>query len=246
MTRFSVENAFLTTARTFVSGTGMDGTRDISSTRLWQHVCESYMSGAFHAIGARISALAGIAQMARMDDLDRDLVALLDDEIGHLTDVAEAVRVLPRATTGGDEPTRLASCVPPVLRLFEMSLDARDLEIRYEGPEEGLLVDMDATSLAHALSILILCLGWHACRSNLRAITVRLRVTDRIAAVEGRVERAGTGPVGGEVLPDEADGDVVEEGLETIARAVAAAGGRLEIDGPSPLSRFRLELPALT
>lgn len=224
----------------------MDGTGDISSTRLWQHACESYMGGAFHAIGARISALAGIAEMARMDELDGDLVGLLDDEIGHLTDVAEAVRILPRTTSGANEPTRLAAFLPPVLRLFELNLDARDLEIRYEGPEDGPLVEMDGTALAHALCILLLCLGWHATRSSRRAVTVRLGEVDGVAAIEGRAEPSGTEPVGGGVPPVEPDADVVDEGLGAIASAVAAVGGRLDIDGPSPISRFRLELPTLT
>lgn len=221
----------------------------VSDTRLWQHACEAFMGGVFHSIGSRVSALSGIGSMARMGQhLDGSLLALLEDEIEHLTDALEASRILPRVPADLVGPARLASLLPRALSLLELNLDARRLDFVYEGPDEGAAVEMDGTTAVHSLAALLMCLGWSAAIGPETVLAVRLATGDGDVTVRAEIS-AGEAAAGGaesgareNTAPPE---DVIAEGIAAIRSGVEAWGGTLDIDSDVRPRRFELRMPRL-
>jgi len=225
-----------------------NGHPHVSDTRLWQHACESFVGGVFHAIGSRVSALSGIGALARMgQDLDGLLLSLLDDEIAHLTDTLDASRILPRAPTAREGPSQVASVLPRVLRLLELNLEARRLEFDYEGPEEGADVEMDGTTVVHSLASLLMCLGWSAAGGPETELRVRLLNAGEevVVAAEVIASPADREPESAEGPSSAPPEGVIAEGLAAIRAEAEAYGGSLDVDCESCPRRFELRLPSL-
>jgi len=228
----------------------------ISDTALWQRVCEAFMTGVFHAFGSRVSALSGIATMAGMgQDLDGELLSLLQDEVEHLTDILEASRSLPRASgvVEDEGPSQVTTILPRVIRLMELNLDARGLDLEYEGPEEGANTEVGTTVLTHSLATLLACLGWRAALDGTPTVSVSLSVDERTIRVAGVVTGGASEEVG-RLQPGrwETDavppGSVVAAGLAAIESTVVGHGGSLDLLGTAEIglpSEFSLNLPAL-
>lgn len=226
-----------------------NGHPHVSDTLLWQHACEAFLGGVFHAIGSRVSALSGIGSMARMgQDLDGSLLALLEDEIEHLTDTLDACRILPRVPAALVGPAQLASALPRVLRMLELNLEARRLDFAYEGPDEGAAVEMDGTTAVHSLAALLMCLGWSAAHGPETRLRVVLESRGSEIAVDAEI--GGEGGTGETTAAAEASGtappeSVIADGVAAIRAEVEAHGGSLEVDSEVCPRRFSLRLPAL-
>lgn len=222
----------------------------ISNTLLWQYACESFMAGVFHSIGSRVSALSGIATMAAMGgELDGTLLSLLDDEVEHLTHIMEASRLLPRAPATLTGPCHVAAILPGLMRLVELDLDARRLEVEYDGPDEGMDVELDRTTVTHSLAVLLRCLIWRAERTGADKLSVSL------TAHGDHVElRAALGDPAAEQPPESVGAEaptmpparVIEEGLESIVDTATAFGGSLELESGVLPSSFVYRLPKLS
>jgi len=210
------------------------------------------MRGVFHAFGSRVSALSGIATMAGMgQELDGELLSLLQDEVEHFTDLLEASRSLPRASGDVEGPTQMATILPRVIRLMELNLDTRGLDLQYAGPEEGANTEMGATALTHSLATLLACLGWRATMEGASTLSMSLSTDDRKVRVVGAIAGSAAEDVQAP-KPRSAEGPpapgAIAEGLGAIAAGVAAQKGSLElwgIDDTGLPERFSFNLPAL-
>jgi len=223
----------------------------ISNTVLWQCVCEISMRSVFHAIGSRVSALSGIATMAGMgEELDGTLLSLLEGEVELLTEILQASRALPRAPREGGGPCLVAELMPGVVQLLELSLETRGIDIDYDGPDSGGLVELGGTALTHSLATLLTCLSWRASSIGATTLRVRLRIEDASIEVTGSLEGAANPDHPSELQSvvrehDTPSAEVIERGMRAIAALASTCGGSLEALPPQLPERFRLHLPAL-
>lgn len=221
----------------------------ISDTLLWQCVCETFMTGVFHAIGSRVSALSGIATMASMgQELDGTLLSHLEDEVELLTDILQASRGLPRAPRGIGGPSQIADLIPRVIRLLELNLETRGVEIEYRGPDAGGLVELDGTTLTHALATLLTCLAWRAGTNGATRLQLELRIDGTSVEVRGALAGMADGLTDLDQLPRAHNipaPEAIEIGLGAIRAIAATHGGTLRAPVHELPEEFSLELPAL-
>jgi len=240
----------MTSARSSTPGGGSgEPPPHISDTLLWQRVCESFMTGILHAIGSRVSALSGIATMAGMGrELDGTLLSLLEEEVELLVDILQASRGLPRAPKEVTGPCKVAELMPGVLRLLELNLEARGIDIEYHGPDAGGLVELDSTTVIHSLATLLTCLSWRAADTGASKLRLGLRIDETSIEVTGSLEGGSASAADARPIAREHNapsGELVQRGLDAIRSIAAAHGGRLKVAVDDLPDEFALRLPAL-
>ena len=180
-------------------------------------------------------------------DVDATAISRLEDELEHLKDILEAGRVLPRRTVRAAGACQVAIVVPSILRLIESSLEEPRLDIAYEGPDDGVMVALDETTVSHSLAALLMCLVWRARFGEAVGITARLSTCGAMVEFHAGLLRAqsrqeAAEPVHGRGIPPEW---LIREGLESVAASAMRAGGALEWDDLVLPSSFRYRLPRL-
>jgi C4-dicarboxylate-specific signal transduction histidine kinase len=207
----------------------------------WRALAEALAAGIAHDLNGRLTALSGVAHMARATGgMDEELVRILEDEAVRLEAAIEMLRAMPFGGTGEPELIRLSELVPELAQLYTGR----------SGPEPPrVVVDGDPSAIVHAprarlAELLLLVLAAAEARTTTRAGD--LRVWYGVEPPDAVLRIAGAASP----RPGEAEG-----GRRPVDRAAAAAeasalagrlGGRLDRSGAGMSSLYVIRLPAVT
>lgn len=216
----------------------------VSDTGAWQRISEALMLGVFHDISSRVSALSGIARMARMElSFEDTLLPLLESEVAKLARAMELAKLLPRQPRA--EPVSIGDLVPLVLKLHRHHPDLDQLEYRYDARTPGAVVDADST-LCHSLLAVFSLLGWSALRDGYSAVDVQ--VVEEGGRIVVKAERAGAsaGAATGARVPDDLT-QLTDVMVRSVRLAAEQAGGEAtaETEDGQRLTAFELRLPPI-
>jgi signal transduction histidine kinase len=107
----------------------------------WRGVVGLLIAGIGHDLNGRLTALLGIAHVARHAGADRDLLEVLDDQVRRLEQSIRALRGWPVGGSSSLELTRIKDLIPALLELYECRGGGGDpvLEVE-EGPSNAIRI----------------------------------------------------------------------------------------------------------
>jgi signal transduction histidine kinase len=209
----------------------MDGSNGgILASEGWRSVSDRLIAGLCHELNDRISALAGIVHIARMEAaLDPAMIQLLDGELARLEEASRLLRALPDDGGAGPEPVHLPELIPLILGLHRHHNGLEEVPIDVDGEPGSPPVVARWSHLSKALLVLLAA----AARAAAPAGRVRLQYRGeggdlllRIAASGGHGGghdgNARNGIAAARAVFVEAGGDLVEATAEDGAPAYEA------------------------
>lgn len=203
----------------------------------WSDVCDRIVAGLCHDLNGRVTSLAGMVQLLRLEEDSGSLIPFLEEEVGRL----ERTVALLRSTAGepleSPEPLHLPEFVPELVQLFDRH---RHLEVLETGTTfgDGLLpVRARFTYLGRAILILLSIAG--------REAMIRERRLALEVDLDGETGRVRVTARAGEVLRDPSERPDPAGRAAGMPRVAELLGGvwseRVDDDGAS----WSLELPAM-
>jgi signal transduction histidine kinase len=179
----------------------------------WRGVVGLLIAGIGHDLNGRLTALLGIAHVARHAGADRDLLEVLDDQVRRLEQSIRALRGWPVGGSANPELTRLKDLMPPVLELYECRGGGDDPKLAIEeGPSNAIRI---RTRPFMEAVLLLLAAAEHSDGGRHRPVVIGYGSEDGDAWL--RIEaRDGSG-----------SGDVGSRSVEEARALVEQAGGRL-------------------
>ena len=196
----------------------------------WRGVVGLLISGIGHDLNGRLTALLGIAHVARHAGADRDLLEVLDDQVRRLEQSIRALRGWPVGGSSNPELTRLKDLMPPVLELYECRGGGDDPKVRIEeGPSNAIRIR--TRPLMEAV-LLLLAAAEHSDGGRHRPLVVGYGSEDGEAwlTIEAR-DGAGGANVGSRAV-EEARGLVEKAGGRLSGAEAGEAGLRFEVRIP--------------
>lgn len=182
----------------------------------WRGVVGLLVSGIGHDLNGRLTALMGIAHVARHAGLDSELLDVLDDQVQRLETSIRALRNMPVGGPGKPELTRIKDLLQPVVELYGCrgGGDEVALEVEEAGPSNA--IRMRVRPFIEAV-LLMLAAAEHDHGGKHRKLRVQYGSKHGEAYL---LVEAGTGASG----PRMATNATVEEARQLLE----LAGGRLE------------------
>jgi signal transduction histidine kinase len=99
------------------------------------------VAGIGHDLNGRLTALMGIAHVARHTGGDPELLDVLDDQVKRLEQSIRALRSWPVGGPGNPELTRIKDVLPPVLDLYGCRGGGDDVALDFEeGPSNAIRI----------------------------------------------------------------------------------------------------------
>lgn len=196
----------------------------------WRGVVGLLISGIGHDLNGRLTALLGIAHVARHAGADSDLLEVLDDQVRRLEHSIRALRGWPVGGPSNPELTRLKDLMPPLLELYDCRGGGDDPRVQVEeGPSNAIRIR--TRPLMEAI-LLLLAAAEHADGGRHRPLVV------------------GYGSDGGdawlriEALDGTGGANVGNRSVEEARGLVEKAGGRLSAaEVVDALVRFEVRIP---
>jgi signal transduction histidine kinase len=107
----------------------------------WRGVAGLLVAGIGHDLNGRLTALMGIAHVARHTGGDPELLDVLDDQVKRLEQSIRALRSWPVGGPGNAELTRIKDVLPPVLDLYGCRGGGDDVALDFEeGPSNAIRI----------------------------------------------------------------------------------------------------------
>jgi signal transduction histidine kinase len=137
----------------------------------WRGVAGLLVAGIGHDLNGRLTALMGIAHVARHTGADPELLDVLDDQVKRLEQSIRALRAWPVGGPGNPELTRIKDVLPPMLELYECRGGGDDVALTVEeGPSNAIRIRI--RPFMEAL-LLLLAAAEHASDGRHRPLDVR-------------------------------------------------------------------------
>jgi signal transduction histidine kinase len=197
----------------------------------WRGVVGLLISGIGHDLNGRLTALLGVAHVARhAAGADRDLLEVLDDQVRRLEQTIRALRGWPVGGSSSLELTRLKDLMPPLLELYDCRGGGGDPNVRVEeGPSNA--IRLRSRPFMEAV-LLLLAAAEHGDGGRHRPLVVGYGSDEGDAWL--RIEaRDGAGSA-----------SVSNRSVEEARGLVERAGGRLSVAEPLETGlRFEVRLP---
>jgi len=137
----------------------------------WRGVAGLLVAGIGHDLNGRLTALMGIAHVARHTGADPELLDVLDDQVKRLEQSIRALRSWPVPTPGKAELTRIKDVLPPMLELYECRGGGDDVVLKVEeGPSNAIRIRIRPFMEA---ILMLLAAAEHDASGNHRSLEVR-------------------------------------------------------------------------
>jgi hypothetical protein len=178
----------------------------------WRSVVGLLIAGLGHDLNGRLTALMGIAHVARHTGADRELLDVLDDQVRRLELTIRALRGWPVGAPGKPELTRIKDLIPPIVELYECRGGGDDPVLKVlEGPSNAIRIRMRPFMEA---VLLLLAAAEHGEGGTHRPLLVHYGSDQGEAwlAIEGEAD---------------GDADTSNRSIDEARELVEKAGGRL-------------------
>lgn len=204
----------------------------------WRVVLHSLVAGIAHDLNGRLTALGGVAHMARTAGLDVKLMSILDEEVQRLASSTLLLRALPLSPHGDPTPIQLGDVLPEIGQLYAHRSGPRRPVVRIEG-DGSISTRAEPGALAEA-TLLLLAAAEAASANGVSALVIQIAAGEERARVEIEgIPRDRGGQAGATSI----DAGAAEAGAKT---RIESAGGRLLIDADGERARYTIELPRIT
>ena len=181
----------------------------------WRGVAGLLVAGIGHDLNGRLTALMGIAHVARHTGADPELLDVLDDQVKRLEQSIRALRSWPVGAPGNPELTRIKDVLPPMLELYECRGGGDDVALEVEeGPSNAIRIRIRPFMEA---ILLLLAAAEHDTNGGHRPLEVRYGSDDGEAWLAIRAKNGGKA----------ADGVVDSRTVEEAKELLESAGARL-------------------
>jgi hypothetical protein len=122
----------------------------------WRNVVASLVAGIGHDLNGHVTALKGIAHVARTGTgLDAEMLDLLDEQVARLEEAVRMLRGLPLVLDDRAELTSLKDVIDGVTRLWARRSGAQQARVRVTAEGEVPVVLMRRRPLAAGLLLLL-------------------------------------------------------------------------------------------
>jgi hypothetical protein len=209
----------------------------------WLRVSEKVLTGLNHQLTNRSAALDSlVGVIATEPELDKAMVAALQDEVVRLIDLLTLFRMLPAEASPHAQAMRLQDTMPHVLRLHMHHADLKGVTVALDGDPDTDPVLIRPSALLRSLLVLLESGAGNAARSGRRApLTLGyandghlyVRITLEASAPAGQMVFTGPGSL-----------------VHAVRTALAHAHGTIDasiVDGTEgPVLRYMLRFPTLT
>lgn len=207
----------------------------------WRKVAQALLSGITHDLNGRLTALAGLAHVARASaGMEPELLGILDDQVKRLDESIRLLRSMPLAGAAQPELIRLHDLVLQLARLYGARSGPEPPVLDVAG-DTSVVVRLDGDNLAEA--VLLMMAALEPCTSTRAgALRVRYGFADHEAyvSVEAVSPTAATARAGGGRIDRTA-------ALEEAAALAQRLPGRMLRPGdPAGARRAEIRLPAIT
>lgn len=134
----------------------MTGSGMREATDGWRGLLGSLIRGIGHDLNGRLTALMGVAHLARSaGSLDPELLAVLDDQVARLNESVGMLRSLPFDTSGDAQLTRIVDIVPPVIELYRCRAGTDFATLTMGGDSAAPPLEVSIERLTGALLLLL-------------------------------------------------------------------------------------------
>lgn len=209
----------------------------------WLRVSEKVLAGLNHQLTNRTAALDSlIGVIATEPELDRSMLAALQDETVRLIDLLNLYRMLPAELSPQPQAMRLQDMMPQILRLHMHHADLKGITVALDGDPNTDPVLVRPSALMRSLLVLLESGAGNAARSGRKSPLAlgygpdgdkRVRITLVAAAASGQMVYTGVGSL-----------------VHAVRTALAHANGTIDatiVDGKEgPLLSYELKFPTLT
>lgn len=201
----------------------------------WRALLRSLVSGIAHDLNGRLTALGGVAHMARTAGLDGKLMRILDEEVQRLASSTLLLRALPLSPRGDPEPVRLGDVLPEIGQLYAHRSGPRRPAVRVEG-DASVIARADSGALAEA-TLLLLAAAEATSPNGVSALVIQVAARGEAALVqiEG-VPRERSGKAIAATL----DAEAARAGAQAL---IESSDGRLTAEVRDAGTRYTIELP---
>jgi signal transduction histidine kinase len=217
----------------------MAGSGMLEATDGWRGLLGSLIRGIGHDLNGRLTALMGVAHLARSaGSLDPELLSVLDDQIGRLNESVAMLRSVPFDTSGDAQLTRIVDIVPPVTELYRCRAGADFATLTIGGDSGAPPLEVSIDRLSGAL-LLLLAAAERGPGGHARSLGVRFGHEGSNVWV--RVESCSEPRQGGDELSWDPE---CAEGVAEARSLVEQDGGTLSTRAEPSDDGFRVSLEA--
>lgn len=201
---------------------------------VWRLVLGSLVSGIAHDLNGRLTALGGVAHMARTAGLDVKLMSILDEEVQRLASSTLQLRALPLAPHGDPVPVRLGDLVQELAGLYTHRSGPRRPVVKVEG-DLAISATTEPGALAEA-TLLLLAASEATSPVGVSALLIQIGARDgrAVLRIEGVPRERGKA--------DNAYVDADAAAVSAEAR-LESCGARLAVESAESTTRYTIELP---
>lgn len=208
----------------------------------WLRVSEKVLSGLNHQLTNRSTAIDSlVGVMAADPELDRTMLAALQEESVRLIELLKLYRMLPAEPSPEPQAMRLQDTMPQVLLLHMHHADLKGITVALDGDAETDPVLVRPSALMRSLLVLLESGAGNAARSGRRSPLTLGYGPEGSTAVRITLEAAA--PVGQMVYTGE--GSLVHAVRSALAHAHGTIDATIVDGAEGPLLRYVLTLPTL-
>lgn len=202
---------------------------------VWRALLRSLVSGIAHDLNGRLTALGGVAHMARTAGLDGKLMRILDEEVQRLASSTLLLRALPLSPHGEPGPIRLGDVLPEIGQLYAHRSGSRRPAVRVEG-DVSVVARADSGALAET-TLLLLAAAEATSPNGVSALVIQIATRGEtvLVHIEGRPRERG-----GKAIAVDLDAEAARAAATT---RIESSGGRVSAEAHDGETRYTIELP---
>ncbi len=209
----------------------------------WLRVSEKVLTGLNHQLTNRSAALHSlVGVLATEPELDKGMLAALQDEVVRLLDLLKLYRMLPAEFSPHAQAMRLQDTMPDVLRLHMHHADLKGVTVALDGDPDTDPVLVRPSALMRSLLVLLESGAGNAARSGRKSPLTLGYGPDGASFVRIALEAAT--PSGQMVFTGA--GSLVHAVRNALAHANATIDATIVDGKDGPRLRYVLKFPTLT